>query len=102
MGHNALTGPVDLTQLPRSLTYLDLGNNQLTGAVDLTQLPAALEQLYMDQNQLTGAVDLTKLPTTLAVLSLHQNAGLTGVWRGDKRLGSHYDFDGTGITVVGA
>jgi hypothetical protein len=53
--------------------------------------------LWLCSNLLTGPVDLTKLPASLTELWLHRNAGLTGVWRGDKPSG--YDFDGTGITV---
>jgi hypothetical protein len=41
-------------------------------------------------------VDLTRL--RLGVLGLSQNAGLTGVWHGQKPTGFH--FDGTGITVA--
>jgi hypothetical protein len=63
-----LTGHVDLTQLPASLTLLCLEHNRLSGTIDLTKLPEALTILYLDQNQLSGAVDLTKLPATLTKL----------------------------------
>jgi hypothetical protein len=100
LSQNALTGHVDLTRLPTTLVRLDLSANQLTGSVDLTQLPATLESLDLETNQLTGPVDLSRLPTTLARLSLYENAGLTGVWRGEKPDG--FDFADTGITVVDA
>ncbi len=47
-----------------AVAEIDLGGrmNQLTGHVDLTQLPATLTCLNLAGNQLTGAVDLTKLP----------------------------------------
>ncbi len=72
----------------------------LTGHVDLTKLPAELTALHLSQNQLTGPVDLTKLPATLTSLWLDCNAGLTGVWRGEKP--GDYDFRGTGIAVAAA
>jgi hypothetical protein len=56
--------------------------------------------MYLGQNQLTGPVDLTQLPATLTWFSVGNNAGLTGVWRGEKPSG--YGFDGTGITVADA
>jgi hypothetical protein len=97
---NHLTGPVDLTQLPASLTQLYVSSNELAGAVDVTKLPAPLTVLALSCNKLTVTVDLTQLPATLWRLDLYQNAGLTGVWRGEKPSG--YDFTGTGITVAAA
>jgi hypothetical protein len=97
---NQLTGPVNLTKLPVSLTTLSLSCNELTGPVDLTKLPASLTILWLNDNNLTGPVDLTALPASLRLLSLPRNAGLTGVWRGDKPWS--FSFDGTGITVVAA
>jgi hypothetical protein len=70
----------------------------MTGPVDLTKLPPSLTMLALHMNQLTGPVDLTKLPASLKRLGLEKNAGLTGVWRGNKP--SQFDFDGTGITVA--
>jgi hypothetical protein len=81
-----------------SVTEIDLHRKQLTGHVDLTALPASLTTLCLSTNQLTGHVDLTKLPASLMTLWLDRNAGLTGVWRGEKP--SDYDFSGTGITVA--
>jgi hypothetical protein len=94
---NQLTGAVDLTRLPASLTQLILRQNQLTGVVDLTQLPATLKYLDLAQNHLSGVIDLTQLPASLTYLWLQDNAGLAGVWRGDKPSG--YKFNGTGITA---
>jgi hypothetical protein len=71
---NQLSGHVDLTKLPPTLRELSLYENAgLTGAVDLTKLPATLKVLRLDNNQLTGPVDLTQLPATLQTLDLEQN-----------------------------
>ncbi len=77
LNNNALSGAADLSRLPATLTALVLNNNQLTGAVDLTKLPASLTVVNLTENELTGAVDLTKLPATLTRLCLGQNK-LTG------------------------
>jgi hypothetical protein len=98
IGDQQLTGHVDLTQLPSTLMAVYLTSNQLTGSVDLTALPPSLKALGLGENKLTGPVDLTKLPASLLLLNLKQNAGLTGVWRGEKPSG--FCFDGTGITVA--
>jgi hypothetical protein len=100
LNSNQLTGPVDLTRLPRSLTKIYLNENQLSGGVDLTRLPARLTLLGLHVNALSGPVDLTRLPRSLTTLWLQRNAGLTGEWRGDKPDG--FDFRGTGITIAGA
>ncbi len=86
------------TSLHGAVTKIDLYNKNLTGHVDLTQLPATLMRLDSGMNRLAGAVDLTQLPASLTSLALQQNAGLTGIWRGDKPSGFY--FNGTGITVA--
>ena len=96
VGRNALTGEIDLLDLPSSLRYLCLSENRFVGALDLTSLPQklaeldiydnsftegvcltrlspALEGLYLSSNNLTGSVDLTSLPQSMKQLGLRDN-----------------------------
>ena len=84
-----------------SVIKIDLDHKNLTGHVDLTQLPATLTELWLNGNQLNGAIDLTQLPASLTRLWLDRNAGLTGIWRGGD-MPSGFDFRGTGIVVAPA
>jgi hypothetical protein len=81
LSYNALEGRVDLTRLPPTLAVLHLGHNQLEGTIDLTQLPETLTELYLFCNRLSGPIDLTALPATMTRLRL-----------GDNKLSGHVDL----------
>eukprot|EP01083_Nonionella_stella_P230418 814511_1 len=68
-----LSGPVSFSQLPETITYIDLTSNQLTGTINLSQLPKALRRLKLGNNKFSGNIDLTKLPESLVFLDLSFN-----------------------------
>ena len=68
-----LSGPIDLGNLPPTLTYLDLSNNRLNGTVSLGHLVASLQYLDLSNNQFTGPLALDSLPPSLQSLQLDHN-----------------------------
>ena len=67
------TGELDLTQLPESMRYLDVGFNELAGPCDLTQLPQILEKLNLITNAFEGEIRLDMPPPNLRELFLSRN-----------------------------
>ena len=45
-----LFGPIDLTVLPPSLTYVNLRGNQFSGTLEFTSLPKNLSRLILSRN----------------------------------------------------
>ena len=68
-----LTGTVDLTLLPSTLTELYLHTNSLSGTVVLTNLPAAMTILHIHTNSFSGSVTLNNLPGGLTQLLMYSN-----------------------------
>ena len=52
-GHGALSGPLNLDQMPGNLVNLRAFRNAHTGSVDLTHLPSNLELLNIGSNDLS-------------------------------------------------
>ena len=88
----AFTGSCVLTDLPRSLSELDVGGNLLSGTLDLTKLPESLTDINVSFNRFTGTLNLLHLPSGIHRVNFSNNglsgrldlsvvpAGLTAVW----------------------
>eukprot|EP01006_Ploeotia_vitrea_P023494 TRINITY_DN5598_c0_g1_i1.p1 TRINITY_DN5598_c0_g1~~TRINITY_DN5598_c0_g1_i1.p1 ORF type:complete len:268 (+),score=17.03 TRINITY_DN5598_c0_g1_i1:123-926(+) len=64
---------VDLTQLPDTLTNLEMYDCEFSAPLDLTQLPSGIQELRIDGLEgipLPGTPDLTQLPQSLKRLQL--------------------------------
>jgi hypothetical protein len=88
---NSFTGPIDLTKLPTGLTYLSLQRNRLSGTLDLSRLPTPLITLTLSDNCFSGTVDVANVPTGLSSLALSYNSRLSVVGM-SKRLDSVVNF----------
>ena len=70
---NALSGTIQLADLPGKIEGVYLNVNQLTGSLDLDTLPAAVRELDLSRNKFTGDISLENLPKCLEYLSLSNN-----------------------------
>ncbi|KNH07091.1 hypothetical protein XU18_1653 [Perkinsela sp. CCAP 1560/4] len=61
MSRNALSGTIQLADLPGKMEVVNLGANQLAGSLDLDSLPAAVRALHLNGNEFT--VLNTLIPT---------------------------------------
>eukprot|EP00835_Amoeboradix_gromovi_P006048 NODE_646_length_5582_cov_0.573044.p4 type:complete len:150 gc:universal NODE_646_length_5582_cov_0.573044:4211-4660(+) len=50
-----LTGVINMTALPRMMTYLDLSYNKISGIIQ-GYLPSTLTMVYINNNMITGAL----------------------------------------------
>ena len=51
---NALSGTIQLADLPGKMEVMILYDNQLTGSLDLDRLPAAVRSVCLYKNQITA------------------------------------------------
>ena len=68
-----LFGPIDLTALPPSLTYVNLAGNQFSGTLQFTSLPENLTYLILSDNRFEGLVNFSRLVTQPSHIDLSGN-----------------------------
>jgi len=71
--NNLLTGSLDLENLPKRMTALNLMDNEFSGTISLKKLPRTMKEFWVSNNRLSGTIDLLKLPSTLEIMWLHGN-----------------------------
>ena len=73
MFKNALSGTIQLADLPGKIEAVYLYENQITGSLNLDSLPATVRELDLSLNEFTGDISLENLPKCLEYLSLSEN-----------------------------
>jgi len=71
--NKSLKGTMDLSWIPPTVTYFELGANKIRGTLDTAQLPRNLKTISLYSNEFSGAVDWETLPPYIEYLSLSNN-----------------------------
>ena len=70
---SVVTGTVNLSKLPDSMTILSLGNNGLEGSPDLATLNPHLQQLFLSGNRFTNPLTFSHLAHGFQILYVDGN-----------------------------
>ena len=69
--------------LPWSMKIVVMWNNALSGTIQLADLPGKTEGVYLSVNQLTGSLELDGLPATVRELDLSENEFIEEIFLGN-------------------
>ena len=72
-GHLSAHGPFESRHLPGFASYVNMRGCALTGSINLTNLPEMLRTIILSRNQLIGSLNFFHLPLNIETIDLTQN-----------------------------